>query len=343
MYGLISAFANSIPKMQVPRGPYRIYSLSDARVAADNRVRAEYGGDRLKTLLMSGITGVHATSKEVVRKRYGEEKALDYAFRASLDLDEFEFFFRHYAPMSVPVTRTDLSPIFRHFLPTVEEKKIWDFIQAQQDEGVRTVIAGSAITSTLDELATNGGDLDLFIQTASDPKSAPGTYVLGPRRAAIDAYIAFFRAAGYRVTAVSKGYGTREATGKTHEYDFENNIQDVITLRNFRTGQKIDLVFSETPFEMIIQHTDFMHCILYVAFTPSVEGIQPLCVVADPWAVRDRLLIQNGMMILPRGNSAEIRAMAEKRLTRLDKYVARGWSAELIPEYRDLLIARLGA
>jgi hypothetical protein len=242
------------------------------------------------------------------------------------DLNEFLSKCR---PVSGPAEWTDLADIFGHFLPGVELETIQRFIQERQAPGTgeRVTIAGSCITAaTLEEIIRYAMDLDIFVQTTTEKQEE-----------AVSAWIALFERAGYTPTPPAAVIGQ-------DKYDFGIGIEQVVTMEC--EGRTVDLVFfSKVIFESIIQLTDFAHCISYVAFLPSEEeeGVtQPLCVVADPCAVRDRLLIQNGT-ILPLGRSTEIRAMAEKRRARFDKYVARGWSAEHIPGYRGFLTTRLDA
>lgn len=306
MYATIARFVNSIC-FKKTRRPYTAMTRGYQKAKED--VREQFGGEALQLKL---------------REAYGPD-----------DLCKFNKFWRYAHPMEVPgVMQEDLMPLFAHFLPGVNTAAIWTLIREQyQNHGQKVVIAGSTITSTIDELTANGSDLDLFIQTTKEQ-----------RQRAIWIYVSFFKRARYLVISEGTSYGPSgeearagEESDKTR-YDFDNNIDDVLMMQN-REGRKINLVFSEVPFEQIVIKTDFAHCISYIRFD---DGIRPYCVVSDPWAVRDRLLIENSHPAgdlrssrtfgpCPKKGKPGVQKMAEKRLARFDKYVARGWSTEHLP------------
>ncbi len=291
MQSLIARFANSI-SFEKTRCPYTAMNRDYQEAEADARER--FGGKPLRLKLQAA---------------YGDRK-----------VSKFNSFWRYARPMEVPgVTQEVLMPLFAHFFPGVNPAAIWTLIREQyHNHGQKVVIAGSAITSTIEELAANESDLDLFIQTTKEQ-----------RRMAIWTYVAFFKRARYHVISEGTSYGPSGEESDKTRYDFDNNIDEVLMMQN-PEGRKINLVFSETPFEQIVIKTDFAHCISYIRFD---DGIRPYCVVSDPWAVRDRLLIENmhPATRLPKKGKPGVQKMAEKRITRFDKYVARGWSTAHLP------------
>ena len=256
--------------------------------------------------------------------------------------EEMNSFFRCVRPTVVPMGEGGLSAIVGPFLPVDAFEAC--VAELQSIRGCRFAIFGSAILGSV-----KGADLDIIVQIPSEMKPIMGFSVeewrSSPAQYAIDIVRSKFESWGYRWE------GETETANTAVKYDFAEEIHSVYVLKN-REGKEINLVFTFAAPEAIIMRTDLKNSMNYITFVEaSSEGgddvcYEPVCLVGYPELLRSKVLEKNPMCgrldayyrTRDIGQIAKIIKMAQKRIERVEKYTARGYTPDRrLREETDLL------
>lgn len=259
--------------------------------------------------------------------------------------EEMKTFFRCVTPTVVPMGEGGLPAIVGPFLPV---DAFMAFVaESQSIRGCRIVIFGSAILGSVE-----GADLDIIVQIPPEIKPIKGfsveEYRSSPAQYAIDIVRSKFESWGYRWE------GETETANTAVKYDFAEEIHEVYVLKNCE-GKEINLVFTFATPEAIIMRTDLKNSMNYITFVEaSSEGgddvrYEPVCLVGYPELLRSKVLQKNPMCgrldaycrTRDIGQMAKIIKMAQKRIERVEKYTARGYTPDERLRYETDLLRRV--
>ena len=247
------------------------------------------------------------------------------------DLEEMRTFFHRVTRTVMTMGEGGLFAIVGPFLPVdVFEAYV---AESQSIRGCRWAIFGSAVFGRVD-----GADLDIIVQVPAEielKRLDHERYLFSPASDAIQVIRTKFEQWGYRWD------GETETANTAVKYDFTEEIHAVYVLKN-REGKEINLVFTFATPEAIIMRTDLKNSMNYITFVEdSSEGgdharYQPVCLVGYPELLRSKVLEKNPMCgrldgycrTRDIGQMAKIIKMAQKRIERVEKYTARGYTPD---------------